>query len=44
MDESHMSYAMGKKLDSKGYIQYNLIYMTFGKMQNHSYREQITGC
>lgn len=43
-DESQMHYAKCEKRDSKGYILYNLIYMTFRKRQNYRDRKQIGGC
>ena len=41
MDESHMSYAMGKKLDSKGYILHDSIHMTRYERQNYKDGVQI---
>lgn len=43
MDESQMHSAKWKKLDSKGCIQPDSIYI-LGKRQNYRDKEQISGC
>lgn len=44
MDESQKHYAKFKKVDTKGYILDDPIYMTFRKRQNCKDRNQVSGC
>ena len=44
MDDSQKDYAKLRKPDSKGYVLYNSIYMTFQKRQIYSKRNQMSGC
>ena len=44
MHEAHMYYAEWKKLDSKGLLLCDSIYMTFFKWQGYWNGEQISGC
>ena len=44
MDESQIHYAQYRKADSKDYVLYNSILITFWRGQNYRYRKQFSDC